>query len=106
MDIFVGNLPYDTSEEALEGLFSQFGPVARVKILTDRDSGRSRGIAFVTMDDFRAANDAIKELDGSDLGGRAIKVNQARPREERSGPPPRSGGGGGGGGGFRRRDRY
>lgn len=110
MDIFVGNLPYDADENAIKDAFSPYGAIARVKLLIDRDTGSSRGIAFVTMDDFKEAQNAIREMDGKELGGRALKVNQAREREDRA---PRQGGGGGfrqggggGGGGFRGRDRY
>jgi len=97
MDIFVGNLPYELEESALEAAFGNYGSVNRVKIILDRETGRSRGIAFVTMDDQAEAQSAIENLDGSELGGRPIKVNEARPREDR--PPPRGGGFGGGGGG-------
>ena len=104
MDIFVGNLPYDVDETAIEEVFSAHGTVSNVKLLTDRDSGSSRGIAFVTMDDLKEAQAAIKAMDGEEIGGRAIKVNQAREREQGGRP-------GGGGGGFRRnggggRNRY
>ena len=99
MDIFVGNLPYELEESALEAAFGNYGSVNRVKIILDRETGRSRGIAFVTMDDQAEAQSAIENLDGSELGGRPIKVNEARPREDR--PPPRGGGFGGGGGGGR-----
>ncbi len=117
MDIFVGNLPYEVEENAIEAAFAEHGTVARVKLLTDRETGRSRGIAFVTMDDFKEAQAAIKAMDGQELGGRPMKVNQAREREPRPGGGGgggyRSGGGGGGGyrsgggGGHRGgRDRY
>ena len=108
MDIFVGNLPYDIEENGIEEAFAAHGTVNRVKLLLDRETGRSRGIAFVTMDDFKEAQAAIKAMDGQDLGGRQINVNQAREREQ----GPRQGGGdnfrrgGGGGGGARGRDRY
>jgi RNA recognition motif-containing protein len=101
MDIFVGNLPYDVDETAIEEVFSAHGTVSNVKLLTDRDSGSSRGIAFVTMDDLKEAQATIKAMDGEEIGGRAIKVNQAREREQGGRP----------GGGFRRnggggRNRY
>ncbi|WP_269541324.1 RNA recognition motif domain-containing protein [Cerasicoccus fimbriatus] len=108
MDIFVGNLPYDIEESGIEEAFAAHGTVNRVKLLLDRETGRSRGIAFVTMDDFKEAQAAIKAMDGQELGGRQINVNQAREREQ----GPRQGGGdkfrrsGGGGGGSRGRDRY
>lgn len=120
MDIFVGNLPYDADESAIKAAFSPYGTIARVKLLIDRDTGSSRGIAFVTMDDFKEAQNAIREMDGKELGGRALKVNQAREGGQGGGGPRqggggfrsgggsnfRSGGNGGGGGGFRGRDRY
>ncbi len=102
MDIYVGNLSYEVEENAIKELFSSHGNVSGVKLLTDRETGRSRGIAFVTMDDFKEAQAAIKELDGTDFSGRPMKVNQARERESQG---PRQGGGGGnfrGGGGGNR----
>ena len=113
MDIFVGNLPYEITENELKDMFSAHGTVNRIKLLTDRDTGRPRGIAFVTMDDFKEAQAAIKATDGQELAGRPMKVNQARERDPQGGGgAPRHGGGnfnrggGGGGGGFRGRDRY
>jgi len=100
MDIFVGNLPYDMEESAIEEAFSAYGQISNVKLLKDYDSGRSRGIAFVTMEDQQEAEAAIEGMDGVELGGRPLRVNEAR---ERSSRPPRQGGGGGGrGGDFRR----
>ena len=107
MDIYVGNLTYEVEESAIKELFAPHGNVSGVKLLTDRETGRSRGIAFVTMDDFKEAKAAIKALDGKELSGRPIKVNQARERESQG---ARQGGGnfrrGGGGGGNRGRGRY
>lgn len=100
MDIFVGNLPYELEESAIEEAFSEFGQVSNVKLLKDYDSGRSRGIAFVTMDDDQEAEAAIEAMEGAELGGRPLRVNQARERSSR--PPRREGGGGGRGGDFRR----
>ncbi len=97
MDIFVGNLPYDIEESEITDLFSVHGAVERVKLLTDRETGRSRGIAFVTMNDFKAAQTAIKAMDGQSVGGRAIKVNQAQERNSESR---------GSGGGYRRTGGY
>jgi len=97
MDIYVGNLSFDTGEDELRGLFAQHGAVDRVQIVMDKFTGRSRGFAFVSMADFKEAQAAIKALHGTELGGRALTVNQARPKEERR---PSFGGGGGGGGGF------
>ena len=93
MEIFVGNLSFDISEEELQETFESFGVVSRMKIITDRDSGRSRGFAFVTMDSDEEAKAAIEDLDGKDVMGRALSVREATPRA------PRGGGGGGGGGG-------
>jgi len=90
-NIFVGSLAWATTSEGLERAFSQFGTVASAKVITDRESGRSKGFGFVEMDN--GGDEAIEALNGSDLDGRQIVVNEARPRE------PRSGGYGGGGGG-------
>jgi RNA recognition motif-containing protein len=90
--IYVGNLSFNTTQDALEGLFSTYGTVSEVAVVTDRETGRPRGFAFVTMDDEGAAK-AIAELNGTEFEGRSINVNEAKPRE------PRAGGGGGGGGG-------
>ena len=97
MDIYVGNLPYTATEEDVSGLFAAYGPVERVKIITDRETGRSKGFAFVEME--TGGDEAIKALNGSDMDGRQIVVNEARPREERSGGGGGGGGYGGGGGG-------
>jgi RNA recognition motif-containing protein len=96
-NIFVGNLSFSSTEDAVRGLFEQFGAVDRVSIITDRDTGRSRGFAFVEMSNDAEAERAISALNGSDHGGRRLNVNEARPKEER----PRGGGGGGGYGGDR-----
>ena len=92
--LYVGNLSFSTTEDSLRATFSPFGEVARVTIVTDRDTGRSRGFGFVEMATDAAAQSAIEGLDGSTVDGRAIQVNVARPKEDR----PRFGGGGGGGG--------
>lgn len=94
-NIFVGNLSYSTTESELESLFSQFGTVERVSVVRDRDSGQSRGFGFVEMTNPTEAANAITAMNGRDLNGRAINVNEARPRE------PRAAGGGGGFGGGR-----
>ena len=94
MNIYVGNLSYDMNEGDLEQLFAEYGPVVKVNIIQDRESGRSKGFGFVEMSNQEDGTKAIEALDGSDNQGRNIKVNEARPREER----PRGGGGGGGGG--------
>ncbi len=95
--LYVGNLNYTTTEEELNTLFSNCGKVVSVSLITDRDTGQSKGFGFVEMEADDGAQKAIKELDGSQLHGRSIKVNEARPPRERS----FGGGGGGGGGGSR-----
>ena len=82
MNIYVGNLPYRISDDELAGLFTQFGDVDSAKVIMDRDTGKSKGFAFVEMPDDKAAEDAINALDGSSVQGRNIKVNQARPRRD------------------------
>jgi len=105
MNVYVGNLPYGTTSEDLRDLFSAYGEVNSANVISDRDSGRSKGFGFVEMADNASAQAAIENLNGKEIEGRAITVNEARPREERS--PRRSGGGGGGyGGGGRGRGRY
>jgi len=98
MDIYVGNLPYTATEEDVTGLFAAFGPVERVKIITDRETGRSKGFAFVTLGDQSQLNAAIEALNEQDYQGRALRVNASEPKEQRPGGS-RSGGGGGGYGG-------
>ena len=95
MKMYVGNLPFSASEDDIRDLFSEYGDVTDVHLPMDRDSGRPRGFAFVTMGSKDAMNQAIENLDGHDFQGRALRVNEAQPRE------PRSFGGGGGGGGGR-----
>ena len=84
MDIYVGNLPWSASEQELADSFGEHGAVEKATIIVDRDSGRSKGFGFVTMNDNDEANSAIDALNGTDLDGRALKVNEARPREERA----------------------
>ena len=91
MNIYVGNLSYSVTEEDLNAMFSEFGDVTSAKLIMDRDTGRSKGFAFVEMSGEDAGQKAIDELNGRDVGGRSLTVNKARPREER----PRGGGGGG-----------
>ena len=93
MDIYVGNLPYTATEGDVTGLFAAFGPVERVKIITDRETGQSKGFAFVTLGDQSQLNAAIEALNDYDYNGRALRVNASEPKESRP-----SGGGGGGGG--------
>ena len=87
MNIFVGSLPFSTREESLRERFEEFGEVTSARIISDRETGRSRGFGFVEMPSDEQANAAIQALDGSDFEGRTIKVNEARPRTERR--PPR-----------------
>ncbi len=91
--LYVGNLAFSTTESALNEMFSAFGTVESVRLITDRDSGRSKGFGFVEMGSDDEAQKAIADLNGKELEGRALTVNEARPQE------PRSGGGGGYGGG-------
>jgi hypothetical protein len=100
MDIYVGNLPYSATEEDVTGLFAAYGPVERVKIITDRETGRSKGFAFVTLGDQSQLNASIEALNGYDYQGRALRVNASEPKEARPGGFRPSGGGGGGGGGY------
>ncbi|MCP5114995.1 MAG: RNA-binding protein [bacterium] len=89
--IYVGNLPFSASDDEVRELFSEFGTVETVNLITDRDTGRPRGFGFVEMSD--GADEAIQALHQKDMGGRSLNVNEARPRNDR--------GGGGGGGGYR-----
>lgn len=98
--LFVGNLSFEVTENDLQDAFVAFGPVSEVNLMTDRSTGRSRGFAFVTMATPEGAQAAIQGMAGKDLKGRALTVNEARPREERSGGGGRGGGGGGGRGGY------
>lgn len=95
-NIYVGNIPYTMREEQLADLFRQYGDVKTAKVVIDKASGRSKGFGFVEMDD-SAATEAINALNGSEVDGRALRVSEARPREEGMGG---GGGGGGGRGGF------
>ncbi|MCG2633436.1 MAG: RNA-binding protein [Gammaproteobacteria bacterium] len=83
MNIYVGNLPYSTTSEDLQEMFNEFGEVSSSNIIMDRESGRSKGFGFVEMSSASEAEEAIKALDGTNMGGRNLKVNEARPREER-----------------------
>ena len=95
--LFVGNLSFNTTENQLQDLFAAHGNVIEVDLIMDKFSGRPRGFGFVTMETKEGADAAIQALHGKNFEGRAMTVNEARPREER----PRGGGGGGGGGGYR-----
>jgi RNA recognition motif-containing protein len=92
--LYVGNLSFHTTEDGIRDAFVGCGDVGEVKIITDRETGRSRGFGFVTMADEKGARTAISKMDGFQLDGRALRVNEAEAREQRGG-----GGGGGGGGG-------
>lgn len=119
MKIFVGNLSYSTNNEELRAAFAAFGEVADAVVVTDRETQRSRGFGFVEMPDAEAAKSAINALNGKEIGGRAVSVSEARPREDRggagggrgfgggggTGAGGSRGGGGGGGGGFGGGDR-
>lgn len=88
--LYVGNLSYEVTDESLQEIFANYGPVESAKVIIDRMSGESKGFGFVEIADDQSAEEAIQELDGQEVDGRAIKVNEAKPQE------PRSGGGGGG----------
>ncbi len=94
--LYVGGLPYSVTEDKLQEIFSAHGTVESARVITDRFTGRSRGFGFVEMSNEEEAQTAIDSLNGSDLDGRSLTVNEARPQENRGG-----GGGGGGGGGDR-----
>ena len=102
--LYVGNLSYNTTENQLQDLFAAYGPVVEVDLIMDKFSGRPRGFGFVVMETKEAADAAVQAMNGKNVDGRDLTVNEARPREERE---PRSGGGGGGGyrGGGDRGDR-
>ena len=97
--LYVGNLSYGSTQEQIRSLFEGAGEVVEVSIITDRDTGRSKGFGFVEMGSEEAAQEAIRRFNGYSLDNRTLTVNEARPREERGG------GGGGYGGGGQRRDR-
>ena len=102
-NLFVGNMSFQTTEAELTALFQGYGQVTRVHVATDRETGRARGFAFVEMPNDEEAAKAIAALNGKEVGGRALRVNEARPRENRPGP---RGGGGGGGGSGRGREKF
>ena len=92
-NIFVGNLSFRTTEDEVRSLFAAYGSVDRVNLITDRDTGQPRGFGFVEMANDSEAERAIAELNGREVGGRTINVNEARPKEDRGGGGPRRGGG-------------
>ena len=106
--LYIGNLPFDATQEMLREAFAQSGQVTDVHIVTDRESGQSRGFAFVTMGNAHEASVAIQAMNGATMGGRALRVNEAEERPQRSGGGAGGGGGGGGGGGnsFGRRNKW
>ena len=113
MSIYVGNLSYDVSQEDITAVFAEYGSVKRVNLPTDRETGRPRGFGFVEMETEAEEDAAIEALDGAEWMGRDLKVNKAKPREDRggggggrSGGGNRGGGGGGGYGGKSSRGRY
>jgi RNA recognition motif-containing protein len=95
-NIFVGNLSFGATEDAVRSMFEEFGTVDRVNVVTDRDTGRARGFGFVEMSVAAEADAAIAALNGRELDGRALNVNEARPKEDRGGGGGYRGGGGGG----------
>jgi RNA recognition motif-containing protein len=100
MDIYVGNLPYTATEGDVSALFAAYGPVERVKIITDRETGQSKGFAFVTLGDQAQLNAAIEALNDFDYNGRPLRVNASEPKESRPSGGGGGYGGGGGGGGY------
>lgn len=105
-NIFVGNLSFGATEGAVRSLFEQYGTVDRVSLVSDRDTGQARGFGFVEMSNNSEADRAIAELNGRDLDGRALNVNEARPKSERGGFGGGGRGNSGGGGGGRRNNRW
>ena len=101
MNIYVGNLPYQMTEDELRDLFAEFGDVVSTKLIVDKFTDQSKGFGFVEMSNNSEAQKAIDELNGRDVNGRSVTVNQARPRQDRS-----RGGGGGGGRGYGGGNRY
>jgi RNA recognition motif-containing protein len=98
--LYVGNLPYTVDDQALQEAFQSYGTVASARVITDRETGRSKGFGFVEYEDDNAASEAIEKLNGQPLAGRAINVSEARPQEGRPGGGGGRGGGGAGGGKF------
>jgi RNA recognition motif-containing protein len=105
-NIFVGNLDFAATESSVRSLFERYGTVDRVNVVTDRDTGRSRGFAFVEMSDSSQADQAIQSLNGADVDGRALNVNEARPKPQGGGGGYSRGGGMSRGGNQRQRPRW
>ena len=110
-NIFVGNLSFGTTEDVVRSMFEAYGAVDRVSIVTDRDTGQPRGFGFVEMSNNTEGDRAISELNGREVDGRALNINEARPKEDRGGGGGGGGyrgrsGGGGGGGGQRQNNRW
>jgi cold-inducible RNA-binding protein len=105
-NIFVGNLSFGATEDSVRSMFEAHGTVDRVSIVTDRETGQARGFGFVEMSDNAQGDKAIAALNGADLDGRALNVNEARPKEDRGGGGGGRGNSGGGFGGQRRNNRY
>ncbi len=105
-NIFVGNLSFGVTEDAVRSLFEQYGTVERVSIVTDRDTGRAKGFGFVEMTGDAEAERAISSLNGQELDGRNLTINEARPKEDRGGGFGGGRGNGGGGGGGARQKRW
>lgn len=103
MNIYVGNMSYSMSEDELRDAFATYGTVTSARLVMDRETGRPKGFGFVEMANDNEANAAIEALNGTEMGGRELKINEARPREERPRRSFGSGGGNGGGGGGNRR---
>ena len=96
--LYVGGLPYSVTDDKLQEIFAPHGTVESARVITDRMTGRSRGFGFVEMSSQSEAEEAIQKMNGTDLEGRSLTVNEAKPQQERSGGGGRGGGGGGGGG--------
>ncbi len=103
-NLYVGNMSFQTTESELRSIFEPYGEITRIQVMTDRDTGQARGFAFVELADDAEAAKAITELNGKELDGRALNVNEARPKPERSGPRGGGGGGGRGRGGYQPRE--
>ena len=103
--LYVGNLPYSAKEDGLKSHFESAGPVTSVKIIIDRETGRSKGFAFIEMESEEAAKNAVSTLDGQEFDGRSLRVSEAKPQPERDSRGPRTGGGGFNRGGDRGGDR-